>query len=180
MESWKHSGLVVGVVIAAIVFGGWLQAWSLDHAPGKAPAPVLVWDHLGAPVTFAAPRDAFTYASSLAGFRVAGPTYLPPGYALVEIDVPAKPTPPAAPPIVSFTILNGNAGFHIFVLNLEVSSLGDPSHVQAAASAVKALGLQNSTCSFIAPAREVCLERGIPSPLTDAEAVRILASLTGD
>ncbi len=32
MESWKQSGLVTVIVIAAIVVGGGIQAWSLKHA----------------------------------------------------------------------------------------------------------------------------------------------------
>lgn len=125
------------------------------------------------------------YASSIAGFKVVGPTYLPPGYSLVEINIPAKPAPPAfAPPMVFFTVFNGKTGFHIFVINLQVSFPGDPSHVIASPSAgsqvVKSVTGQNTFYNFITPTREVSIETGVPSRLTDAEAVRILTSLPPD
>lgn len=184
-DSWKQSVVVAVVVIAATMGGAALQAWSLHHAPEPASAPVLVWDQVGAPVTFTQPRDAMDYASSIAGFRVARPTYLPPGYSLVEIDVPAKPAPPAfSAPMVFFTIFNGRTGFHIFVINLQVSFAGDPSQViatpWAGTQVVKSVNDQNTFYNFITPTREVSIETGVPSPLTDAEAVRILTSLPRD
>jgi hypothetical protein len=50
IESWKQSGLVAVVVIAAAVFGAWMQAWSLDQglvAPSPvATAPISIdWSH---------------------------------------------------------------------------------------------------------------------------------------
>lgn len=88
IESCKQSVLVALVIIAAIVMGGGLQAWSLAHGPAPSPAPVQVSYQRDTPVTFSAPREALTYVSANAGFRVPGPAYLPPGYAMFSTGPP--------------------------------------------------------------------------------------------
>lgn len=137
--------------------------------------------------TYPTEVEASGYASSMAGFGVAPPGYLPPGFVLVEIDV--APGPPAGiprgglPRHVSLKIRNGATGLQIEESDVRYDVPEDPSHLIPLpfpdSQIFKDAGDRTTTYTLVQPARVLILGTGAPSPLTDDEAVRILLSVPG-
>ncbi len=152
---------------------------------------VVEGDGNGVPLTtkpFPSVTDALVYVSSRAGFPVTVPGYLPPGYALTEIDIP--PRPPASidssglPFLAVLKIQNESAGFRIQEANVKFTVDQNPSQLIASPSAGSqvfkdggAAADKSVNYTLVTPTRIVLLGTGVPNPLTDDEAVQVLSSL---
>lgn len=100
IESWKASGLAAMALVVAIAMGVGLQAWSLGGAPDYVIVRDGPWD--AQPVPVSPPKAALAYASSLAGFTVTAPAFIPAGFKLTEIQIGG---PPALIPGVCFVFI---------------------------------------------------------------------------
>lgn len=200
IESWKQSVLVAVVLIASIAIGGALQAWSLAHAPADAAASVLVRNDSGAVLVVSTPQAALAYASSLAGFTVTAPAYLPPGYALAEIDIHLHP---GWLPIVCYRIVGGRAPAgvrvspHMQPLDERcpiLSEQGSFGMVVVPTHPIDPIGetigspyahpviekVDDYGYYLITPTRTLGVEMASPPPLTQSQSIRILRSVPLD
>jgi len=200
------AGVIVGVLAVAITLTALLgmplnsgtsgggSSLATPSASSLVPAGVVVHANEGGTSdgalitkTFPDAIQALAYASSTAGFEVTTPAYVPTGFGLVEIDV--APGPPAGIPRgglplhVFLKFRNGTTGFQVEEDNARNVVPEDPSRLIATPSAdsqiFKNPGDLTTTYVLLAPTRVLILGTGSPNPLTDDEAVRILASVPG-
>jgi hypothetical protein len=132
--------------------------------------------------TFSNPQEALAYASSGAGFDVSAPIYLPPGYALVEIDVPPEPSADSGQAYRALlTISNGDARFAIIEMDRPIHPTASDTNIVAASSdwqiySNAGAGAHGGDYRLMAPqgGAELMIP---PGQLTDDEIVRILGSM---
>ncbi len=180
--------IVIPALVVVLIAVGF-AAWS-GLGQGRADPGVRVVDGTapggGSPVerTFSSAQDAVAFASSRAGFTVGGPSNLPSGYALVEVDIPPKPpsSAPGAPLRATLKLRKGDTGFQILLVNQPFTFDGDDtSHLIASLSAgarvFKVVGDVTTDYTLLTASRGAVITARNPSPLADDEAVRILSSL---
>ena len=157
--------------------------------PTQANATVTVTEgggSSGGPVTtksFTATPDALAYASTSAGFNVAVPTYLPSGYAIVEIVIPPKPPTGVSGQLqrVTLKFRGGTSGFDLLLVNSRFTFSGDDAaHVIATPASGSQIfkgdtsaGASGVSYTLLTPTKGA----SVTSSLGDAEVIRILSSL---
>ena len=192
IESWKQSGLVAIVVIAAIVMGGGLQMWSLHQHPALVAQTIKVLEERpidpGITTTFPTTLEALAYASSKAGFRVGPPAYVPPGYLLASIFIPfSQPQPAdvqsgrAVPHFALLEFQKGLARFGLLEANSPYSLGGYLGQIIASPAIDSQIFIDATSVAvqytLVTPARQVALVTRGADRLTDTEAVRVLTSV---
>lgn len=196
------AGVIVGVIALAITLtallgmtvntGGTSSGGSglaTPTASRQANATVTVTEgggSSGGPVTtksFTATPDALAYASTSAGFNVAVPTYLPSGYAIVEIVIPPKPPTGVSGQLqrVTLKVRGGTSGFDLLLVNSRFTFSGDDAaHVIATPASGSQIfkgdtsaGASGVSYTLLTPTKGA----SVTSSLGDAEVIRILSSL---
>lgn len=198
----KVGGALATVVVAAsaVVFVVVSLKESGGNVPGAAATPTAVapqqytvqlvqgGGNAGPPTVTTLPfpsADSLAKVSAAANFPLTLPSYVPPGFQLTEIDIPARP--PAAIdssglPFQAILKFHGaNGGFSIEELSARISPPDDPNQIIATPAAGTRVFKDQSdlTTSYtlVTPWRLIELGTGAPNPLSDDDAVRILTSI---
>ena len=188
---WSQGSAVYVLHAAGPFSGDDLLAWARAISAAQQQNTVQLFQgggNAGLPTVTTLPwpsADSLAKVSAAANFPVTLPAYVPPGFQLTEIDIPARP--PAAinssglPFQAILKFRGANGGFNVEEMSARISPPDDPNQIIATPApgvqVFKQAGNLATTYTLVTSARLIELGTGAPNPLGDDDAVRILTSV---